>query len=196
MLVSDVLLLVRYATGDMDDSKTSYYQKMNAINAANRFIRKVAFDIKPTLLETTETQNTSATTAEYTLTNIPNRIKAVRIDGDKIDPTNKDDITDLTETGKPTGYYMTAYNKITFWPIPDDTYSFSVYMVKASTDLAEGDTLPWTDDMGDVITAYASGLLTGSLDSAGMEQEARRLLDDLEPVVTGVQGYYDEGSDD
>jgi hypothetical protein len=191
MLVSDALLLVRYAVGDMDDSKTSYYQKMVALNAANRFIRKLAFEYKPSLLNYTETQNTVASTVEYTLTHKPNKIRAVRVAGTKIDPINPDIIKDLTETGKPRGYYMSAFDKVSFWPVPDAVYSFSVYMVEGSAEIADSDTLLWTPDLADVMVAYTAGLLTNTLDADSLKMDAIRYLGGIEHDSSGVVGYWD-----
>jgi len=181
MLVSDVLLLVRYAVGDMNDSNSSYYQKMVAINAANRFIRKIIFQYKSSLLNYTETQNTVAATTEYTLTHKPNRIIYVRVDGVKVDPANQADIYDLTQSGKPQRYYMSAFDKISFWPVPDAVYPFSVYMVEGSSDLTDSDTILWTADFADVMVEYAAGLLAGSLNAYSLKPEIIQHLCSFEP---------------
>jgi hypothetical protein len=190
MTGNDVLTLVRYALNDMSDSKTSSYDKMNAINAGNRFVRKLAYDYKPSILNYTETGNTVASTTEYTLTHKPNKILSVRLDGQLVPVVNKYHIRDLTQIGKPTGYYVSAFDKVSFWPVPDGAYSFSVDMTEASSDWAENTTVPWTSDMVDIIIAYAVGLLQGTLDANSLKSQTMKLLTGLEPESVGVSSYW------
>ena len=61
MTGNDVLQLVRYQVNDMQDTVTSYYDKMNAINAANRFMRRLALEFNPNILNATETASIDPT---------------------------------------------------------------------------------------------------------------------------------------
>ena len=133
MTGQDVLNLVRYQVADFQDAKTSVFDKWNAINAGNRFVRRMALEIKPSVLNATETGNLVIGTAEYTLTKVPNKITEVRVDGKRLNVVEVQQISDLTQAGTPSVYYVTAYNKVSFWPIPDAILGYSVRMVEAAT---------------------------------------------------------------
>jgi hypothetical protein len=190
MTGQDVINLVRYQLKDFQDVATSPFDKWNAINAGNRFVRRVALDVKPSILNATETGNLVAGTSEYTLTKVPNKITEVRVDGKIMVKTEVQSIVDLSTTGTPTHYYMTAYNKFAVWPIPDAVLAYSVRMVEASTDWNEATTIPWNTDIIDVIVAYAVGVLSGTGDPAAIRLETRKLLVGIEESVTMVNSYW------
>lgn len=190
----DVLQLVRYQTNDMQDTTTSYYDKLNSVNAANRYMRSLALEFKPTMLNATETQNTVVGTSAHTLTKIPNKLLDVRVDGKRIYAIEMQNIDDLSKTGKPTGYYRTAYNQITLYPIPDAVYSLSVTMVEASTDWTDATTVPWSPDLVDLIVTYAVALLGGNLDLNFIRVETQKLLTDYQPNAVIINGYWDNCS--
>jgi hypothetical protein len=198
MTGQDVINLVRYQVRDYQDVQTSPFDKWNAINAGNRFIRRIALEAKPSILNATETANLVIGTSEYTLTKVPNKVTEVRVDGKTVSQVDVQSIVDLTKTGTPTVYYLSAYNKITFYPIPDAILAYSVRMVEASTDWAEATTIPWNQDIVDFIVEYAIGVLTGSLNQQYIKQEVRKLLGNIEEQQIGVSSYWDvapKGSD-
>ena len=190
MTGQDVLNLVRYQVADFQDAKTSVFDKWNAINAGNRFVRRMALEIKPSVLNATETGNLVIGTAEYTLTKVPNKITEVRVDGKRLNVVDVQQISDLTQAGTPSVYYVTAYNKVSFWPIPDAILGYSVRMVEAATEWNEATTIPWSTDIADVIVNYAVGVLTGSLDINYLKMELRKILGGLEEGMTGVNSYW------
>lgn len=190
----DVLNLVRYATADMQDAVTSTYDKWNAINAANRFMRRLALEFKPNMLNVSETQNIVVGTSEYTLTKIPNKILDVRVDGKRVSQVEFQNIDDLTKTGKPTNYWRSAYNKVSFYPVPDAVLSFTVTMIEASTDWDDAATIPWSPDLVDLIVSYAVGLLGGTPDLQFIRVETQKLLTDYNPNAMIINGYWDEMS--
>ena len=190
MTGQDVLNLVRYQVADFQDAKTSVFDKWNAINAGNRFVRRMALEIKPSVLNATETGNLVIGTAEYSLTKVPNKITEVRVDGKRLNVVEVQQIADLTQAGTPSVYYVTAYNKVSFWPIPDAILGYSVRMVEAATEWNEATTIPWSTDIADVIVNYAVGVLTGSLDINYLKMELRKILGGLEEGMTGVNSYW------
>lgn len=190
MTGQDIISLVRYQVADYQDAKTSPFDKWNAINAGNRFVRRMALEIKPSVLNATETGNLVVGTAEYTLTKVPNKITEVRVDGKRIGVIEVQQISDLTQAGTPSVYYVTAYNKVSFWPIPDAILGYSVRMVEAATEWDEATTIPWSTDIADVIVNYAVGVLTGSLDVNYLKMELRKILSGLEESMTGVNSYW------
>lgn len=191
MTGAEAIQLMRYQLGDMQDAVFSPFDKLNAFNAANRYFRRLALEFKPSILNYTETQNLAVGTAAYTLTHKPNRILEIRVAGKRINSIESTSIVDLTKTGTPTNYYMSAYDTITFYPIPDAILAFSVYMVEASTDVTEASTLLWTADLVDLIVLYAVGMLKGSLDLQYIRQEVRKLLGKIEPSPIGVNSYWE-----
>ena len=188
----DVLNLVRYSTGDMQDASTSWFDKMNAINAANRFMRRLALEFKPNMLNATETQNLVIGTSAYTLTKIPNKILDVRVNGKRINQCEMQNISDLAKTGTPTNFWRSAYNEITLYPVPDAVLSFTVTMIEASTDWAEITIVPWSPDLVDLIVSYAVGLLGGNIDLQFIRVETQKLLTDYNPNAMIINGYWDE----
>ena len=187
----DVLNLVRYQTTDMQDAVTSWFDKMNAINAANRFMRRLALEFKPNMLNATETQNLVIGTSAYTLTKIPNKILDVRVNGKRVNQCEMQNISDLEKTGTPTNYWRSAYNELTFYPVPDAVLSFTVTMIEASTDWAEATTVPWSPDLVDLIVSYAAGLLGGNIDLQFIRVETQKLLTDYNPNAMIINGYWD-----
>ena len=194
MTGNDVLQLVRYQVNDMQDTVTSYYDKWNAINAANRFMRRLALEFKPNMLNVSETANLVVGTSEYTLTKIPNKILDIRVDGKRVSQVEMQNIDDLAKTGKPTNYWRSAYNKISFYPVPDAVLSFTVTMIEASTEWDDATTVPWSPDLVDLIVSYAVGLLGGTLDLQFIRVEAQKLLTDYDPNAMIINGYWDEMS--
>ena len=194
MTGNDVLQLVRYQVNDMQDTVTSYYDKMNAINAANRFMRRLALEFNPNILNATETANTVVGTSAYTLTKIPNKILDMRIAGKRIYQTEMQSISDLTKTGTPTCYWRSAYNAFTLYPIPDAVLPYTVTMIEATTDWTDATTVPWSPDLVDLIVTYAVGLLGGNLDLNFMRVETKKLLADYNPNAVIISGYWDNYS--
>ena len=190
----DVLQLVRYQTNDMQDTGTSYYDKINAVNAANRFMRRLALEFNPNILNATETANTVVGTSTYTLTKIPNKILDFRVNGKRIYQIEMQSIDDLTKTGTPTHYWRSAYNTFTLYPIPDAVVPYVVTMIEATTDWTEATTVPWSPDLVDLIVAYAVGLLGGNLDLNFMRVETKKLLTDYNPNAVIISGYWDNYS--
>ena len=190
MTGQDIINLVRYQVADFQDAKTSPFDKWTAINAGNRFVRRMALEIKPSVLNATETGTTVIGTAEYTLTKVPNKVTEVRVDGKRLGVVEVQQIADLTQVGVPLSYYITAYNKVSFWPIPDSALAYSVRMVEAATEWNEATTIPWNTDIIDVIVAYAVGSLTGSLDINYIKSEIRKILIGLEESMIGVNSYW------
>ena len=186
----DVLNLVRFQTKDYQDAVTSPFDKWTAINAANRFVRRMALELKPSILNATETGNLVAGTSEYTLTNIPNKITEVRVNGNKLAQADPQNIVNLTTTGTPLRYFVTAYNKITFHPVPDAVLPYSVRMVASSSDWDETTTIPWNSDIVDIVVAYAVGMMSGGVDLAGLKNELRKLLGQIEESSVGVSSYW------
>lgn len=186
----DVLNLVRFQTKDYQDAVTSPFDKWTAINAANRFVRRMALELKPSILNATETGNLVAGTSEYTLTNIPNKITEVRVNGNKLAQADPQNIVNLTTTGTPLRYFVTAYNKITFHPVPDAVLPYSVRMVAASSGWDETTVIPWNSDIVDIVVAYAVGSLVGSLNAAELKQELRKILGSIEESTVGVSSYW------
>ena len=194
MTGNDVLQLVRYQVNDMQDTVTSYYDKMNAINAANRFMRRLALEFNPNILNATETANTVIGTSAYTLTKIPNKILDFRVNGKRIYQTEMQGIDDLTKTGVPTHYWRSAYNAFTLYPIPDAVLPYTVTMIEATTDWTDATTVPWSPDLVDLIVTYAVGLLGGNLDLNFMRVETKKLLADYNPNAVVMNGYWDNYS--
>ena len=108
----------------MNDIVTSPYEKWNAINDANKFVRRVALTAKPSLITAIETQNTVAGTSEYTLTKIPQKMTGVRMNGRPIASIDVQSIPDLTKTGTPTHYYTTAFRQDLILSNPCVNYAF------------------------------------------------------------------------
>lgn len=191
MTGNDVLQLVRYQVNDMQDTVTSYYDKMNAINAANRFMRRLALEFNPNILNATETANTVVGTSTYTLTKIPNKILDFRVNRKRIYQTEMQGIDDLTKTGVPTHYWRSAYNAFTLYPIPDAVLPYTVTMIEATTDWTEATTVPWSPDLVDLIVSYAVGLLGGNIDLQFIRVETQKLLTDYNPNAMIINGYWD-----
>lgn len=189
MTGADALQLLNYQLKDFQDAVYSPFEKMNAINAANRMARKAAAKYKSSLVMVTETQNLVVGDSTYTLTHIPNKVTEVRVDGKVVKPIARESITDLTTTGTPTNYWLSAYNEITFYPVPKEVLSFDVTMVEASTDWTEATTIPWSPDLVDVIVSGAYSILTGT-DVSGMIKELVEMLSSVEPDSREVVGYW------
>lgn len=104
------------------------------------------------------TGNTSASTATISL---PSGIRyplAVSYSGETLKKVGLDEIEYRTETGQPTRW---AENEglIQLWPIPDATYTLSVFGLASTALPADGASNIWTSEALDLICARAKFLL-------------------------------------
>lgn len=190
MTGADVLSLLNYQLKDMQDAVYSTFDKYNAISAANRYLSRLASEFKPSMLTATETGNTVVGTSAYTLTKIPSKILDFRMNGKKIYEIEMQSIDDLTVTGTPTGYWRSAYDQVTFYPVPDAVLPYTVTMIESASDITATATLPWSNDLVDLIVVYAVGVLTGSLDLVYVRNEAGKLMRDYNSSDVIVTGYW------
>jgi hypothetical protein len=159
MSVQTMMDRVFYLIGDSGRQSSNSTEVLFALNSAQRELRRQILDYKPSLLYETETGNTVAGTAEYTLTYKPLRIITVRVSGYVIPAIRKEDITDLTTTGNPIGYYMTATNKIALYPIPTEIVPYEVMAVRSATAWTEASTTEWVDEVEDGLADWAAAFI-------------------------------------
>ena len=191
MTGADVLSLLNYQIKDMQDAVYSPFDKYNAISAANRYLSRLASEFKPSMLTTTEPPaNTVVGTSVYTLTKIPSKILDFRMNGKKIYEIEMQSIDDLTVTGTPTGYWRSAYNQITFYPVPDAVLPYTVTIIESASDITATTDVPWSNDIVDLIVVYAAGFLTNTLDLNYIRNEAGKLMRDYNSSDVIVTGYW------
>lgn len=193
MTGADVLQKLNYSLDDFSDVKFSPFSKWIAINDINKVAYRVAARYKPSLITVSDSQNTVVSTAEYTLSHIPSSINSVRFDGKKIEKTDIESIYDLTTTGTPTYYYMTAYNKVSLYPVPNIIKALAVSMVEDVTEWVSATTITWNQNIVDLIVSGAATSLSGG-DISFIEKAFVDLITMLEPRGSQMNGYWDGAS--
>lgn len=193
---ADVLGLLNYELDDWQDARFSPFQKYNAINKANIEVRKIIYAMNPSVLSQPDAAIgivlTSVGVSAYSLTNTPTKIMSVRLDGSMITPVNREDISDLTQSGRPRCYFQSGLKEITLYPVPDAAYSLDVYLIAENVMVDAAGTVEWTTDLQQIIVDAAVGVISKQLDLTALRNRVVEIIGGIDNAVTQTASYWQE----
>jgi hypothetical protein len=200
LAVTDILTRVRALTHD--ERKTGYLDTdiLYAINGGIRFIRRLIKDYKPLLLaDPPYTGTLKAGDSFVKLDAIVTKVIDIRVKGQTIPVTDLSNISDMTKTGTPYAYYMTGFDTIHFYPVPDSEVSYSIVVIGDLKEVDLEGTSPFPNDFDDFLVEYAViRLSVGNEFDVSQEQQImssiiqqiqNNLMGDGQPI-NQVSGYF------
>src|SRR6056297_268732 len=152
--VSTILTNVRYKIVDPDSVNFTDAELLVYLNEADRTIRNLIAFHAPQFLETTETGTADSDNYIITLSSYATKMTDVKIDGKSIPMISKADISDIDDEGKPRGYFMQDFNTLRLYPIPSDTYSYTVMYVPNYESLDSTDDLRYPEMLDDLLGEF------------------------------------------
>lgn len=191
--VKDMILRVRAATHDQQETGYSDMDLLMYINDGLRFARRTIMDIYPMLLVDTELEGEFMEGENEILSDRPiSAIVDVRIDGERIGAINPRSIRDLRERGKPQQYYICGFSSIRVWPVPVHMHSYHVLAVGDMKPLKWDEDSPLPNEFEDFIYEYVivRASLTNEFD---MSQENNIMASVVQQISTAIRSFMPPG---
>lgn len=192
---------IRVALADSESHRFSDANILAFINKAYRKVYSVFAHDRPELIKTVEDGDTTAGTAEYAITSGSiQRVLSLHVDEREIHDIGQAPAGnyEATDYGRPKGFYISAWDKVTMVPAPDAVYSYRLAYVAQPTALTTGSTT-WPDDFDDIMEEFVTMRL-GVIDEgdpsaeaqflSDLERRTKELLADLVPLSHVVNPYW------
>lgn len=140
---------------DQDSNSFTDEELLDYINDGVSFIRRLLIELNPEQLTTLlDKGELKAHTNEVTLDDDVAYIYDVRINGKKINRNNLSAVNDTEREGTIECYVVTGGNNVLFFPIPEDTVSYSVSGIKTGNMLGMDDKVPFSSEYDTVVFEY------------------------------------------
>lgn len=216
LTVNEIITRVRATTHDEQETGYTDETLLGFINDGVHFLRRAFMDINPLLLAdltlvgtlapgeneiiptgTVENSGGTTTSVTYKLSNICD----LRVAGKRLQQVKITEIGNLDKEGKPDSYYMIGHSLIKVWPIPNETYTYSLVAVKDMESLTDyTSTSPFPREVDDFLYEYVSvrASLTNEFDMsqensimASILQQVEQYAFNLSPIGVQTKGYWD-----
>ena len=118
---------IRVALVDSESHRFSDANILAFINKAYRKVYGVFAHDRPELIKTLKSGNTVAGTGEYAITSGSiQRVLSLHVDEREIHDIGQAPAGgyESTDYGRPKGFYISAWDKVTMVPAPDDVYAY------------------------------------------------------------------------
>ena len=193
---------IRVALADVEDHRFSDANILLFLNKAYRKVYGMFAKHRPELIKTLKSGNTVAGTAEYALASGSiQRVLSLHVDERPIYDVGQAPAGgyESTDYGFPKGFFVSAWDKVTMVPAPDDAYAYRLAYVAAPAALTTGSTT-WPDvfdDLMEEFTVMRLGIIDEGDPSmegqfmADLERRAMELLDELGPHADTVASYWE-----
>lgn len=193
---------IRVALVDVEDHRFSDANILLFLNKAYRKVYGMFAKHRPEMVKTIKSGNTVAGTDEYAITSGSiQRVLSLHVDELPLPDIGQRPEGDYenTEYGFPKGFFVSAWDKVTMVPAPDDAYAYRLAYVAAPAALTTGSTT-WPDvfdDLMEEFTVMRLGIIDEGDPSmegqfmADLERRAMELLDELGPHADTVASYWE-----
>ncbi len=205
--VLSMMTRVRRKIRDVDAVGFEPDEVIDALNDGARLLRRqIAVEFPWFIAEDPETGNTAEGTNSITLSTLlsgkkPLAVVEVRVDNSIVNEYKRDAIDDLTQTGKPAGYYLLGIDtKLYWWPKPNGAYAYEMVIVAEGDDMAQTDTdSGWPTEIEDAIVEFASARLPmrNNYSTADEMALANNMIDQVRQIIwnkgqaaLGVKSYW------
>lgn len=192
---------IRVALVDEESHRFSDADILAFINKAYRKVYGVFAHERPELVKTVKSGDTVVGTAEYAITSGSiQRVLSLHVDEREIHDIGQAPAGEYgsTDYGRPKGFYISAWDKVTMVPAPDAVYAYRLAYVAQPTALTDGSTT-WPDDFDDLMEEFVVMRL-GVIDEGDpsaeaqflkdLENRTKLLLADLSPLPGFIQSYW------
>lgn len=191
--VRDIITRVRAMAHDEQEIGYSDQTLLYYINDGLRFARRIIMDTYPPLLVDMELEGTLGEGENTIYADRPiSAIVDVRINGERIGIVNPRSITNLAETGMPYQHYMTGFDKIKVWPVPNKDVDYLVLAVGDMEALDIDGTDPMPAEFEDFVYEYV--VMRASVGNEfNMSQEQTIMTSTIQQIQTACRSFMPPG---
>lgn len=193
---------IRLALADSESHRFSDSNILAFLNKAYRKVYGVFAKNRPELIKTVKSGNTVVGTAEYAITSGSiQRVLSLHVDEVPLNDIGQKPagVYESTQYGRPRGFYVSAWDKVSVIPAPSDVWAYRLAYVAQPAALASDGVTTWPDTFDDLMEEFTVMRL-GVIDEGDPSAEAqflqdleRRVLDllsDLGPTSGLVASYW------